>query len=412
MLQQFLPKLLLFLTGLGADPNDSDEVRLQRILMVTSVMVGFIVILLWGVVYWLFNEPQAAVLMGVHGVLSFVSLLLFSFNRQSPRMFYFCQHIIVFVMPVLVMLVLGGIVNSSLMIAWPLLAPIGMLVWSTTSEAMRWFVGYIALVILSIIVQPYLRSGNNLPLAVQDVLWGMNLIAPPGFIFFVLRYFVSRKDRFFQLLRQEQEKSETLLLNILPKEIAAALKNERRTIADQYDGVSILFADIVNFTPMSAQMTPTGLVDLLNEVFSAFDALAEKYKLEKIKTIGDCYMVASGVPRPALDHAKVLTHLALDMRDFVYSHTFNGQRLTFRIGLNSGPVVAGVIGRNKFIYDLWGDAVNTASRMESHGVSGVIQITEATYELIKDDFTCELQGLIKVKGKGEMKVWHVLAPKV
>lgn len=148
-------------------------------------------------------------------------------------------------------------------------------------------------------------------------------------------------------------------------------------------------------------------MDLLNEVFSHFDGLVEKYDVEKIKTIGDCYMVASGVPRPRSDHAHVLTRLALEMRDFVKQHEFQGVKISLRIGLNSGPVVAGVIGRKKFIYDLWGDAVNTASRMESHGSSGVIQITRATYDLIKDSFACEYLGTVDVKGKGEMEVWQV-----
>jgi len=153
-------------------------------------------------------------------------------------------------------------------------------------------------------------------------------------------------------------------------------------------------------------MTPTALVELLNKVFSYFDLLVEKYGLEKIKTIGDCYMVASGVPRPRDDHAQVLIAMALEMRDYVSEHQFSGRQLTFRIGVNSGPVVAGVIGRKKFIYDLWGDAVNTASRMESHGQGGFIQITRATYELVKDDFVCESHGIMNVKGKGEGNVMN------
>ena len=150
---------------------------------------------------------------------------------------------------------------------------------------------------------------------------------------------------------------------------------------------------------MSSQMSPTELVTLLNEVFSAFDQLVERHGVEKIKTIGDCYMVAAGVPQPRSDHARALTQLALEMQALVASRDFQGHPLRFRIGLNSGPLVAGVIGRRKFIYDLWGDAVNTASR------------TEATHELIKDNFICEPHGTISVKGKGEMKVWYVLDKK-
>jgi class 3 adenylate cyclase/CHASE3 domain sensor protein len=208
-------------------------------------------------------------------------------------------------------------------------------------------------------------------------------------------------------LRIEQEKSENLLLNILPKDIAELLKKKPDSIAEQYSEASILFADVVNFTPMSSQMTPIELVELLNQVFSQFDGLVEKYDLEKIKTIGDCYMVASGVPRPRGDHAQVITCLALDMQEIVQQSDYFGRKLTFRIGINSGPVVAGVIGRKKFIYDLWGDAVNTASRMESNGTGGLVQITQETYNLIHDDFICESRGVIKVKGKGELPVWFV-----
>ena len=150
------------------------------------------------------------------------------------------------------------------------------------------------------------------------------------------------------------------------------------------------------------------LVDLLNEVFQCFDGLVEKYDLEKIKTIGDCYMVASGVPRPRPDHAVALVNLALDMQAVIAERRFGGRQLAFRIGINSGPVVAGVIGRKKFIYDLWGEAVNLASRMESHGRSRCVQITRSTHDLINDSFDCEALGLMDVKGAGPTEVWHVI----
>jgi adenylate cyclase len=202
-----------------------------------------------------------------------------------------------------------------------------------------------------------------------------------------------------------------LLLNILPREISAALKAEQRTIADEYPAASILFADVVGFTPMAAGMTAMELVGLLNQVFLCFDGLVEKYDLEKIKTIGDCYMVASGVPRGREDHAAALVDLALDMQAAVAGTRFGGRELALRVGINSGPVVAGIIGRKKFTYDLWGESVNLASRMESHGRPRCIQITRSTYELIKDAFDCEAMGLVDVKGAGQMKVWQVVGRK-
>ncbi len=226
--------------------------------------------------------------------------------------------------------------------------------------------------------------------------------------FYIRRVFAQRIR-----LAQEQEKSDRLLLNILPREVAAVLKEQESVIADHYDAASILFADVANFTPMCAYMKPIETVQLLNEVFSHFDTLVERYDLEKIKTIGDCYMVAAGVPRHRHDHAQILARMGLDILKFVGERRFNGgTTISFRIGINSGPVVAGVIGRKKFIYDLWGDTVNVASRMEFHGVSGSIQIAPNTYELIKNDFVCEPRGTIMVKGRGEMPVWHVISERL
>ena len=163
---------------------------------------------------------------------------------------------------------------------------------------------------------------------------------------------------------------------------------------------------MVGFTPLSEKLAPVEMVELLNEAFSFFDSLLDKYGVEKIRTIGDNYMVASGVPHRRPDHAQALVCMALEIRDYVSAHTFhNGQRINFRIGINSGSVIGGVIGKRKFVYDVWGDAVNVASRMESHGLGNAIQITRHTYELIKDEFECEPRGALQVKGKGEMDVW-------
>jgi class 3 adenylate cyclase len=212
-----------------------------------------------------------------------------------------------------------------------------------------------------------------------------------------------------RFLEAEHDKSEKLLLNILPRKIATSLKEKGQIIADDFQETSVLFADIVNFTKLSTSLSPRTVVELLNSLFSHFDALADKYGVEKIKTIGDCYMVAAGVPGPCPSHAHVLASLALDMLEYVQEQRFlNGLHLELRVGINSGPLVAGIIGRRKFIYDLWGDTVNTASRMESHGSSGRIQISRSTYELLKEDFLCEAVGEIFVKGKGKMDVWYLL----
>jgi len=405
MLQKPLSKFLLLISHIGANPNDDDDLRLQKMLFVSSVLLGAIPpAALIGLLYIVFREPLAGASLLTFSVASLVIIALFGQVRQHYDRFLSFELLLVLLGPFICMFMLGGFVKLGSIILWSLLCPLGAMVMSKRARPLLWFLAYLSLLAFSAFLQPYLRPTNNLSPEATLVFSVMNTGGFSIVAFVLFFYFVNQKNLF-------QEKSENLLLNILPKEIAAILKNENRIIADRFDTASVLFADIVNFTPISAKMTPTELVELLDEVFSYCDTLVEKHGLEKIKTIGDCYMVAAGVPSPRLDHAHVLTSFALEIRNYVSQHDFQGKRLTFRIGINSGPVVAGVIGRKKFTYDLWGDAVNTASRMESHGAGGFIQITEATYELIKSDFICESCGMVNVKGKGEMNVWYVLEKK-
>lgn len=214
-------------------------------------------------------------------------------------------------------------------------------------------------------------------------------------------------------IQAQRDQADKLLYNVLPERIAEQLKHGTETIAEEFSSATVLFADIVNFTPISARYAPHEVVDMLDELFSNFDELVDKYAVEKIQVAGDGYMVAAGVPTPRPDHATVLAQLALDMLDCVKHEKFlDGKHpIEIRIGLNSGSLLGGVIGRKKYFYALWGDTVNTASRMESHGFRGKIQITRATYEFVKDEFECEYVGVIPVKGKGEMDVWHLIARK-
>jgi class 3 adenylate cyclase len=210
-------------------------------------------------------------------------------------------------------------------------------------------------------------------------------------------------------LAMEQERSERLLLNVLPAPIAARLKQREDVIADGFPDVTVLFADLVDFTRYSQRIAPEQVVALLNDLFTAFDRLAGRQGLEKIKTVGDAYMVAGGLPEPQPDHAQAVAEMALAIRDEVARHTDpSGRPLQVRIGIDTGPVVAGVIGRNKFIYDLWGDTVNTASRMESHGVPGCIQVTDRTYRRLRDGYRFQRRGPVDIKGKGEMVTWFLL----
>jgi adenylate cyclase len=218
---------------------------------------------------------------------------------------------------------------------------------------------------------------------------------------------------YLRQIEEERARSDRLLLNVLPRPIADRLKSGEARIVNSFDEVTVLFADLVGFTTLSTLISPTKLVRLLDEIFSAFDALANRHGLEKIKTIGDAYMAAAGLPFPHHDQAAATAQMALEMHETVEKFSRQSQSiLKLRIGICTGPVIAGIIGQNKFIYDLWGDTVNTASRMESHGVPGRTQVTAATYEFLRDRFQFEERGTIEVKGKGSMKTYFLCGARV
>jgi class 3 adenylate cyclase len=264
--------------------------------------------------------------------------------------------------------------------------------WSLLVVA--WFAG--APLLFRTLVDP-----EPLPLVLND--------SVPDVVLFAAVLLLGEAVRTRRALRLEQERSERLLLNVLPASIAARLKQTEGVIADGFPEVTVLFADIVDFTRRSERIAPDQVVQALNDLFSVFDQHARQRGLEKIKTIGDAYMVAGGLPDPRPDHAEAVIEMALAIRDEVARRTDpGGQPLTVRIGIDTGPVVAGVIGTSKFSYDLWGDTVNTASRMESQGVAGCIQVTARTYERLKDGYRFERRGPIPVKGKGEVVTYFLV----
>jgi len=265
----------------------------------------------------------------------------------------------------------------------------------------------------SIVVKQLLESETGIVIFTMHNFFflGANVIGMFG-SYYLERY--TRRD-FLQkyTIQAQRDQADRLLYNILPERIAEKLKLSGETIAEEFNSTTVLFADIVNFTPISARFGPREVVDMLNEVFSHFDELVDKYGVEKIQVAGDAYMVAAGIPTFRADHATVLAQLALDMLKYVKEEEFLGGKhpIEIRIGLNSGSLIGGVIGRKKYFYALWGDMVNIASRMQSHGEVGKIQITRDTYELVKDKFECEYIGEIAVKGKGNMEAWHLIARK-
>jgi guanylate cyclase len=334
--------------------------------------------------------------------------VVFSRTRNFDQFLRVGQVAILFA-PTLSMIPIGGFLDSGGVGLWGILAPLGALVFSSVRSAIRWYVAYLVVFLGSGICGELLGGVPGVPDWFTSTMLALNVVVGGTIVFTLLAVFAQQRRDALVALRNEQAKAENLLLNILPRSIADQLKAQAQPIADQFKSASILFADVVDFTPLSERLPPSEVVGILDHLFSHFDTLAEKYGVEKIKTIGDCYMVAAGVPSPRPDHARALVLMGLDMLEAMRStDDVRHLGLEIRVGINSGPVVAGVIGRKRFLYDLWGDAVNTASRMESHGTPGRIQITRATYELLGDEFECEPRGRIRVKGKGDVEAWHVV----
>ncbi|HEX6679293.1 MAG TPA: adenylate/guanylate cyclase domain-containing protein [Gaiellaceae bacterium] len=402
-------RVLVPLARIGADPQDDEDTRASKALLVLISVLILPVALLWAALYLGFGSPVGWVPLGYFVVL-LSAVVVFSRTRNFGRLLLVNQVAILFA-PTLSMIPLGGFLDAGGVGLWGIFAPFGALVFSDVRSAARWFAAW-AVVFLGSGLAGELLGGVSpgVPDWFTSTMLALNVTVGGLLVFTLLALFADQRRNALAALRVEQAKAENLLLNILPQSIAERLKVQPRRIADQFDSASILFADVVDFTPLSEQLPPAEVVGLLDHLFSHFDELAERYGLEKIKTIGDCYMVAAGVPTPRPDHARALALMALDMQAAMRSVDAEvGQLgLELRVGINSGPVVAGVIGRKRFLYDLWGDAVNTASRMESHGTSGQIQITRATKELLENEFVCESRGTIPIKGKGDIEVWYLV----
>jgi adenylate cyclase len=405
----------LFVSGVInfiAHPGDSYDEQVQKGLLVGGTFVVLPATILWSSAYFYYGETTAALITFAYMILSLVGL--FHLHRTGKReLLAGIQDFCTLLLPFVLTLVLGGIVQSSAIILAAIMGPLGILMHSPYRLARRWFVAYIALFFLAALLDPLVRRENGLPGWLILTFFVLNISVLSSIIFFMLRAYIHQRDLATAQLRQEQDKSERLLLNVLPASIAEILKEEERTIADRFESVTVLFADVVGSTPLSEELDPVEIVDLLNDIFKYFDSVVVKYGLEKVRTMGDSYMVVSGAPIPRFDHAQAMARAALEMRKF-HNHvrTPHAKRLNFRFGMNCGPVIGGIIGHTKFHYDVWGDTVNVASRMESHGEPGKIQITQRLYDLLQDDFICEPRGTIDIKGKGPMETWFLLSEKM
>lgn len=390
---QWIPRL-------GADASDSDDLRRNKRYLVALAMLVFVPVgAIWGLIYFAFSEPVAGTIPLGYSFFSALSVVAFAATR-SFKVFRALQLLLILLLPFLLQIALGGFVSGSAVVLWSLLCPFGALVFHDGRNATRWF----ALFVVLVAVSPFFEAhSNGLPPWLVTLLFVLNIATVSSIVFALLSTFVHQLGR-------ERMRSETLLLNVLPRAIAERLKERPGVIADAYDNATILFADVVNSTPLTRDLTPREMVSLLDNYVSAFDQLALDHGLEKIRTIGDNWMGVAGVPQGTADHARRAALMAIDMLDHVQArrHTLP-IGLEFRIGLSSGPVIGGVIGRSKFVFDIWGDAVNLASRMESTGITGRIQIGPETKAMLGDEFILEPRGPIEVKGRGMIETWFLVS---
>jgi class 3 adenylate cyclase len=385
--------------SIGASPHESESRRSgRRVFMLALILASLLSI---PTVIARFSAGYTWV--GISDLVSLVvPVCLLVVIIARPATYVPVLHVILAIAlagPVLDTAMFGGLLPSGVLVIFGLDIALGALLALGLRAGLAWSGVFLLAVVYAIAIPRWVD-----PLYTLDDPAGnaaFNLIGTGIVTVAVMVYFIRQRDLF-------QQRSDDLLHAILPDPIAARLKDSPGTIADDVPSASVLFADVVDFTPMSADMTPAALVEMLDELFTVFDGLVTELGLEKIKTVGDAYMVAAGVPIPRDDHADAIARLALQIRDHVSTATFGGRRLQIRIGIASGPVTAGIIGTHKFAYDLWGDTVNTASRMESSGLAGEIQLAPSTYELLGDRFRCRPRGPVQVKGKAEMMTFLLL----
>jgi class 3 adenylate cyclase len=403
----------------GILPTDDAEMRLKKSLLVFATGLFCTGSMLWLFLYGQMG-PQFSATAPFMFQLLLVANLLYFLRSGNFEWFRVTQLSLFLFAPFVVQWSIGNFISASGTSLWGLLAPIGAVLFCGPRESIAWFIAYIFLTALSGFFDYYLSgsplsNAHKISTETSVFFFALNFAAISSIVYLLLRYAIIEKGKLqasleetHRLLQEEQGRSERLLLNILPGPIAERLKHDSQAIADGFAEVTVMFVDIVNFTRLAEGMTPQQVFSMLNRIFSSFDELAERYGMEKIKTIGDAYMVAGGLNNEACNYTRAIAELAIAMRDLLHrDFTVNDMRLEVRIGIGTGPVVAGVVGKKKFIYDLWGDTVNLASRITSEGTPGMIHVDATTHQRLKGEFEFATPLDLYLKGKGNTLVFRL-----
>ncbi len=398
----------------------SPEEKLAGDMLVFSAALMMVASMLWLAIYWSFGQRFSTLIPLLFLLASLCMIVFFLKTRKLP-VFCLMQLALFLFTPFALQWTMGNFVNSSGVSLWALLAPVSAIVILGTRESVPWFVAYIFMTALSGMFDYTLQFDiKQLDQRTVAVFFVLNFVSISAMVYALLWYFSREKaklrevvDAQSEAVALEKDLSDRLLLNILPEPIAIRLKRQETNIADGHADVTVMFADIVNFTHMSEEMSPNETVRLLNDIFSEFDMLAEKHSIEKIKTIGDAYMAAGGLRNANAQYVDAMADMAIEMQTFVSRYTApNGEKMSLRVGLATGAVVAGVIGRRKFSYDLWGDTVNVAARMSSEATPGQTQVDAVTFRRLHNRYLFDEMQQIHVKGKGQMQVYNLLGPRI
>ena len=411
-------QLILPVTGANASASveATQEDKLRSSLLILACAFMNFAVMFWLAIYWLMGQNYSTNVPLAYQAISLSSLVYYLKTRNFAA-FRFIQLSLFLFAPFVMQWSIGSSMSSSGVTLWALLAPVGAVVVAGWRESIPWFVAYIILTVVSGFFDYYLGVGytGGLEMKTIGVFFALNFVAMSSILYFLIRHFVLEMEKIKNLLDQqhallieEQKKSEHLLLNVLPAGIAQRLKDSQELIADGHADVTVMFADITNFTQLTEQISPKRMVDLLNKIFSWFDSMTDKYGLEKIKTIGDAYMVVGGLTRNRGDYVKNIAEMALEMREFISLHPdLAMHKLGIHMGIATGPAVAGVIGSKRFVYDVWGDTVNIASRLSDEGKKGEIMTDKTTYNRLCKQYTFDPPYIVIIKGKGEMSVYSM-----
>ena len=395
----------------------SPEEKLSGDMLVLTTGLMVLALVLWLSVYWSMGQQFSVSISLAFQALS-AGTIAFYLRTRKLQLFAMIQLGLILFTPFAMQWSIGNFVTASGVSLWGLIAPVGAVTVLGTRQSLPWFFAWLFMTVLAGIFD-FLLSGTAAKVDMQTVavFFVLNFAAISLMIYALLWYFASEKQKLraqvdlqHEELRVEKERSEQLLLNVLPPAIAERLKRGESNIAQGHADVTVMFADIVGFTKMTEELSPVETVKILNDVFSTFDEIADRFGVEKIKTIGDAYMAAAGVETGAQVHyADAVAGMALEMLDRVNEYRQRtGEKIELRIGIGTGPVVAGVIGTKKFIYDMWGDTVNVASRMAGDAFTGSIQVDLTTYRRLHTRFRFDAPHDVEIKGKGRMQVFHLL----